>query len=382
MKIAYLSHLDMNLYLFRLPVMQKMVELGHEVYAVCPKGEFEGKFEVAGISEVHYHIERKSLNPLTELKALWEIYRTLKTLAPDILHTFTAKPNIYGAIAGRWAKIPVIVSTVTGLGSFFIDTSFKARMIQRVIKSLYRSLLHQTNATIFQNSTDRHYFMKQGLVPKSKARLVRSSGVDTRFFHPDCVAQESLDALKSELGMTEGRVVVMMIARAIWHKGIAEYLEAAQKARQKESNILFYLVGGTDDGNHSCVPSTTLKNQPFVMWLGERQDIRELLALSDIVVLPSYREGVPRTLLEASAMAKPMVATDTVGCTEVVRDGVNGYLVPLKDSDILSERILKLAASKDVREAMGKKAREIALEEFDVKIVVEQYLQIYEKLGR
>lgn len=379
MKIAFLSHLDANLYRFRLPIMVAMAKQGNEVYAICPEGEFSGKFNELGIHEVHYAIERKSINPFTEFKALREILDKLKSVQPDILHTFTAKPNIYGAIAGRKANVPVIISTVTGLGSFYIDTSVKSRMIKKLIEGLYRFILRRTDATIFQNGVDRQYFIDQGLVPENKARLVRSSGVDSQFFSPERVDYKQSGMLKKELGIEDGKIVVLMIARAIWHKGIAEYIEAARKVREKNQGIVFLLVGGTDDGNPSCVPSSYLKEQESVRWLDERQDVRELLAVCDLFVLPSYREGVPRTLLEASAMCVPMVSTDTVGCTEVVRDGENGFLVPVKDSDVMAQRILELSESETLRKQMGQKARDIVLEEFDVNIVVDKYLEIYKE---
>lgn len=377
MTIAFLSHIDMNLYLFRLPIMLELVRRGHTIYAVIPEGEYFHLFKKHHIQAVSYQIERKSINPFTEIKALLAIRKVLKQIQPDILHTFTAKPNIYGAIAGWWARIPIIVSSVTGLGSFYIDESFKSQMIRRLIESLYRSVLKRTDATIFMNSTDRQLFIDKKLIPESKARLVRSSGVDTGYFSPDSISQSHL---KNELGIPEERIVVLMIARAIWHKGIAEYLEAARWARKEKPDLIFLLVGGADDGNPSCVPTEILSTQQDVLWLGERRDIRELIKLCDIFVLPSYREGVPRTLLEASAMAKPMVTTDTVGCTEVVEDGVNGFLVPIKDSQHLCEKIIQLANDTNLRNQMGQKARQKAEQEFDVKIVVSKYLDIYKEL--
>lgn len=378
MTIAFLSHIDVNLYLFRLPIMKELVRKGHNVYAIVPEGEYFHRFSEHGIQAVSYAITRKSINPLTEFKTLLAIKKALQKTRPGILHTFTAKPNIYGAIAGRWAKTPIIVSSVTGLGSFYIDDSLKSRLVRALIESLYRSVLKRTDATIFMNSTDRQLFVDKGLVPESKARLVRSSGVDTEFFSPDSIPQHPL---KGELGIPPERLIVLMIARAIWHKGIAEYLEAAKIARIEKPDLLFLLVGGTDEGNPSCVPRESLESQNAVLWLGERRDIRELLQLCDIFVLPSYREGVPRTLLEASAMAKPMVTTDTVGCTEVVEEGLNGFLVPVKDSEILAEKILVLAKDSKLREQMGQKAREKAKQEFDVKIVVSKYLNIYRELA-
>jgi N,N'-diacetylbacillosaminyl-diphospho-undecaprenol alpha-1,3-N-acetylgalactosaminyltransferase len=360
--------------------MKQMVALGHEVYAVTPKGDRVGHFETHGIHEIHYNMQRSSINPFAEIWAMASMYRTLLNLSPDLLHTFTIKPNIYGAIVGKWAKIPRIVSTITGLGSVFLDSSFKARMLRMGVARLYQWALHRTDVTIFQNQTDRDMFIQQTLIPAHKAQLIRSSGVDTSFFDPSHVDSKTRNTLKAQFKIKSNQCVVMMIARAIWHKGIAEYFNAVQRVHEQDDTVRFYLVGDTDDGNPSCVPSHIIRANPSVTWLGAREDIRELLAMSDVVVLPSYREGVPRTLLEASSMEKPMVTTQTAGCIEVVQEGINGYLVPVKDSKLLAQRILTLAQTPSMRIAMGKKAREIAVLEFDVNRVVQAYVNLYGKL--
>ncbi len=346
--------------------MQKLVSLGYAVYAICPSGEYSGKFSEFGIVHIPYNIERGSLNPLKELKAIISIKNAIKSLDLDILHAFTIKPNIYGAIVGKLLGIKNIVCSVTGLGSFYIDESLKARLFRRLIEVLYRMAFYFSKAVIFQNSTDMEFFVKKGVLAPQKAHLVRSSGVDTDYFSP--------------LNTHHSSLTVLMIARAIWHKGVREYYEAASIAKKEMPSLRFLYIGGTDDGNPACADEQFLRSSPDVEYLGERKDIKEQIAGADIVVLLSYREGVPRTLLEASAMAKPLVATDTVGCTEVVRDGENGFLVPVKNGTIPAQKIIELAKNPELRERFGKRAREIAVGEFDVKIVVEKYLQIYEKL--
>ena len=196
--------------------------------------------------------------------------------------------------------------------------------------------------------------------------LIRSSGIDTEVFQPKNIQRDNSKP-----------IVVLMVARAIWHKGIREYYEAAD--RLKNENIEFRLIGDTDTGNPSCADEEFLKSSN-VKWFGHRDDIKEQIQECNIFVLPSYREGVPRTLLEASSLAKPMVTTDAIGCREVVDDGVNGFLVPVKDSVELSKRILELSKDSELREMMGSSAREKALKEFDIKIVVQKYMEVYEKI--
>jgi len=364
MKIAFLSHFDYNLYLFRLPIMKRLVERGHEVYAICPAGKVSNKFREFGIKHVDYKIERRSLNPFKELKTIKHIYDEIKVLNLDVLHNFTAKPNIYGSVAGHLAKIPVVINTITGLGSYYISNSKRAVFVRNVMEKLYKEANKRAKAVIFQNQDDMKYFINKGLSEKEKSYLVRSSGIDTEYFAP-------MQVEKSE------KLTVLMIARAIWHKGIREFYEAAEIL--KDRNVKFVLVGDIDHGNPSSADEKFLKSGN-VEWLGHRDDIKNLIAKSDIFVLPSYREGVPRTLLEAAAMGKPIVTTDTVGCREVVIDGYNGFLVPVRDAESLAKKIDILIKDRDLREKFGRNSRELAVKEFDVKIVVEKYLKIYKKL--
>ena len=366
-KVAFLSHLDFNLYLFRLPIMIALVEKGYKVYAICPRGEKFDEFCKYGIEALEYKIKRQSLNPLKEISTIKNIYKLIKPLNLDILQNFTAKPNIYGSIAGHLAKIPLIVNAVTGLGSFYIEENKKAKFIRKIMNSLYKEANKKANYCIFQNSDDMNYFIDKKLVLKEKAILIKSSGIDTQVFKP-------IEKEKVAYTNKKESIVVLMIARAIWHKGIKEYYEAAKIL--KNENIEFIFIGDTDDGNISCASKNFLKNGN-VKWLGHRNDIKDQIASCDIFVLPSYREGVPRTLLEASSMGKPIVTTNTVGCKEVVDDGINGFLVPIKDSKSLAERIKNLANNYELRENMGKASREKALNEFDVKVIVEQYLRLY-----
>jgi N,N'-diacetylbacillosaminyl-diphospho-undecaprenol alpha-1,3-N-acetylgalactosaminyltransferase len=285
MRIVFLSHLDTNLYLFRLPVMKEMVLRGHEVIALCPKGVYFDQFEDHGIKAVSYNINRGSLNPFSELITLWNIANILKVLRPDLLHCFTIKPNL--CIAAKWAGIPRVILSVTGMGSFYIDPSYKSKLIKTIIELLYRIVCRISSKTLFQNHDDLNYFVNQAICPKDKAVLIRSSGVDTDYFHPENTHLASNAMLVKSMEL-ENKTIVIMIARAIWHKGIREYYDAAKILQTQAPHIKMILVGGTDKGNLSCADETFLQNKA-VLWLGEQRDIKELIAVSDIVVLPSYR---------------------------------------------------------------------------------------------
>lgn len=374
MKIGFLSHLDLNLYLFRLPIMQKLVEGGHEVYAVCPKGEKFDSFSEYGIKAVSYEMQRNSLNPFKEIKAVYNIYRTVKPLKLDMLHTFTAKPNIYGTIAGKMAKIPTIINLVEGLGSFYVEDSFKNKVVRTLIEKLYKLVFSISDQVVFVNSDDPKYLQDKSVISVNKITIIKSVGIDTNEFDPDRINEDEIEILKSDLGV-EDKIIVLMVARAIWHKGIREFYDAAALL-SKNKGVQFILVGDIDEGNPSSADKIYLERGD-VMWLGHRDDILLLTAMSDIYVLPSYREGIPRTLLEASSMAKPIITTDTVGCREVVTTGENGYLVPIEDSFTLAEKIASLVEHPDKRKIMGENGRIRAIEEFDIQNVVKQYMQLY-----
>ena len=376
MKIGFLSHLDLNLYLFRLPIMQRLVEDGHEVYAICPKGDKFDAFSKSGIKAIAYEIERGSLNPFKEMKAIYNIYRAIVPLKLDILNTFTAKPNIYGTIAGKMAKVPTIINLVEGLGSFYIEESFKNRVVRTLIEKLYQFVFIFSDQVIFVNRDDPAYLQEKNIIAPDKITIIKSVGIDTNEFNPERIDTKQMDALKAEFGV-EDKLIVLMVSRAIWHKGIREFYEAASLLLENKS-IQFILVGDVDEGNPSSVDRRYLE-AGNVLWLGHRDDIALLTAMSDIYVLPSYREGVPRTLLEAASMAKPIVTTDTVGCREVVVDGENGYLVPVRDANRLSQKIEYLATHPDKRKIMGENGRIRAIREFDIKRVVEQYMKLYDR---
>lgn len=374
MVFVYLSSLDLNLYLFRLPVMQALIDRGHRVISLCPDGTVSHLFEIHGVEHLHYKIDRSNLNPIRDIPVILDLAKKLRRIRPDILHTFTVKPNIYGTLAGCMAEVPTIYNLVEGLGSFYVEDSVLNRAIRFCMERLYSVSCRLSRATVFVNEEDPKYFCRQGLIPVDKVRIIRSVGVDTDFFSP-YLHDPSRQRL--EFGLGSDTMVVLMVARAIWHKGLVEYINAARMLRSRYSDVVFLLAGDVDFGNPSSATREFLLNVPHIRWLGPRTDIAELTAMCDVYVLPSYREGMPRTLLEAASMAKPIVTTDTVGCREVVEDGITGILVPVRDSEALASAISSLLDDSVLRERMGRAGREKAVREFDVRRVVEQYLELY-----
>jgi len=381
-KIAFLS--NMNLNLSRFPLLIELANRNWEVFAITPEGKYSSNYPEYGIKHISYNIERRSFNPFLELKTILEIYRILKTFKPTILHTFNIKPNIYGAIAGKLAQVPIIINTITGLGSFYVENNLKTKFVRRLINIFYRLILHFSDYIIFQNFDDLKYFHKNSLVKKKKATVIKGWGIDTRHFSLDSIQLETSKRLRKELNLSK-KTIILMIARLIKHKGVLEYCRAAQIIKSYyEGTIEFLLVGDFDKGNPFCIEKNKLYyfiQNNIIKFLGRRDDIKELIALCDVFVLPSYyREGIPRTLIEAASMGKPIITTNAVGCKEVVEHGRNGFLIPRKDSDSLAEALEILIKNKKLREKFGKYSRQKAIKKFDKNIIIEKTINLYKKL--
>ncbi|WP_024787516.1 MULTISPECIES: N,N'-diacetylbacillosaminyl-diphospho-undecaprenol alpha-1,3-N-acetylgalactosaminyltransferase [unclassified Lebetimonas] len=364
MKIAFLSHFDLNLYLFRLPIMKELIKRGNEVYAVCPKGNVFDEFKDYGVNAVEYKIDRGSLNPFKEIETIRNIKKVIKSIKPDILHTFMHKPNIYGNLVFHKNTI----NTITGLGSFFIYNDLKSKIIRNIIETGYKFTAKSSKKVIFQNSDDLELFINKNIIPREKAVLIKSSGIDTTEWK-----MEDLGFRIEDLGIKKDKPTVLMIARVIKDKGVEEYIKAAELLKEK-ANFLY--VGDVDKGNKN----TFLPDWKNVKFLGFRRDIKELISICDIFVLPSYREGVPRTLLEAASMSKPIVTTNAPGCREVVEDNKNGFLVSVRDYKTLAKKIEILIDNTELREEFGRYSREKAVNDFDIKVVVDKYLKVYEEI--
>ncbi len=368
MKIVFLSHLDLNLYLFRLPIMKKLLEKNVEVIALVPKGDFCHLLQKEGIKVINYNFKRGSVNIFNILKTINELKEILIELSPDIVHTFTHQPNIYGTIAAKKAGVKNIINLVEGMGTFFIEDSLFAKIIRNIIKTLYKQTFKYAKKVIFVNSDDPSYFINQNIIDESKVEIIKSVGIDTNEWK-----NKDLGFRVEDLGISNNKPIVLMIARVIKDKGVEEYIKAADKLKDK-ANFLY--VGDMYKGNKNAF----VPNWGSVKYLGFRRDIKELISACDIFVLPSYREGVPRTLLEAASMAKPIVTTDAVGCKEVVEDNKNGFLVPVKDGEKLAKAIEILIYNPKLREKFGKNGRIKAINEFDIKVVVEKYMKVYKEL--
>ena len=356
-RAAFLSHKDLNLIRFRMPVMRMLVELGHEVLAVCPDGGRAGRFAEAGVRHVPYEIDRGSLNPLKEAAVVRALSKLLAELKPDLLHTFTMKPNIYGALAAPEGT--KVVASVTGLGSYY---SGERTLFRRGLDALYAHAMRRPGRVIFYNEDDRDEFVKLGIVSPEKVRMIKGSGVDVRRFVPVAKANP--------------KVVVTMCARLIREKGVEQFLDAAEALKGK---AVFRLAGAPDAGNPTTLDDRVGRGS--VERLGWVDDVAGLLAGTDIYCLPSYyREGIPVSVLEAMAAGLPVVTTISVGCRETIQHDKSGLFVPPRDSKALIKALDRLIGDAELRRRLGEGARKRAEQVFAVDRIVDDHLAVYREL--
>ena len=350
-----------NIVNFRAGLIRALSADNYRVISAAPADAHTERLR--GMVAEHYELAMESdgTSPLRDLALILRYWKLLRRTRPDIMLTYTIKPNIYGAIAARLCGVPVIAN-VSGLGTAFIRTTW----LTRVVKHLYRLAFRQVALVFFQNAVDRDLFIAQKLVAREKTDLLPGSGVDLAYFHPSHAVAD------------DGQVRFVLIGRMVWDKGIAEYVAAARLVKQQYPQVQFHLVGAQHVKNKTAIAPTTLaewNQEGIVQYLGESDDIREVIAQHSCVVLPSYREGMSRVLLEAAAMGKPLIATNVPGCADVVEDGVNGLLCAAQDAASLADAMLRfLALPVAERAAMGVASRRKAEKEFDEQRVFDSYL--------
>lgn len=379
MKIILFANTEWYLFNFRLSLAKALQAQGYDVLLISPPGEYGPRLQALGFRWEALPMDRKSLNPLQELRLLAYLCRLYRREQPALAHHFTIKCVVYGSIAALVARVPARVNAVAGMGYVFTNQALKARLLRPVVRGLMRLVLNGRGARlILQNNDDMAAFAKAGLARPELTRLVMGSGVDLARFTPPVPSGPPL-----QTGYDIQPTRVLLAARLLWDKGIAEYAEAARQLKAKGLPIHFLLAGAPDPGNPAAIPQATLDDwqaEGLIELLGQVSDMAGLFAIVDMVVLPSYREGLPKSLIEAAACALPLVTTDVPGCREVVTHAVDGLLVPVKDAKALASAIERLHLDPALARELGLAARARALREFDEKIVIGKTLAVYEEL--
>lgn len=379
MKIILFANTEWYLFNFRLSLARALQAQGHEVVLISPPGEYGARLQALGFRWEALPMDRKSLNPLQELRLLAYLCQLYRREQPALVHHFTIKCVVYGSIAALLARIPARVNAVAGMGYVFTNQAFKARLLRPVVRGLMRLVLNGRGARlILQNNDDMAAFAQAGLARPELTRLVMGSGVDLARFTPRALSDQPCQP-----GQEAAPMRVLLAARLLWDKGIAEYVQAARQLKAKGLPIRFLLAGSPDPGNPAAIPQATLDGwqaDGLIELLGQVSDMAALFASVDMAVLPSYREGLPKSLIEAAACALPLVTADVPGCREVVTHEVDGLLVPVKDGAALADAIERLHLNPAWARQLGLAARARALREFDEKIVINKTLAVYGEL--
>lgn len=366
MRVVVVAGFASSLVNFRGPLLKAMVDRGHEVVACAPGNPTDVVTSLTkmGVTYQEIFLERTGTNPVHDLRTLFGLMKLFERLRPDCALLYTIKPVIYGSLAASYAHVPRVFSMITGLGYTFGDLSIKQRLIGLPVQKLYHIALTKNNAVFFQNPDDRELFMKKGLIAgPEQAVLINGSGVDLTYYQ--------------EAPPVTDKISFLLIARLIHDKGIYEYVEAARRVKRCYPDLVFRLLGPFDS-NPSAISRTTVEQwqeEGVIEYLGKTKDVRPYIADCSVYVLPSYREGTPRTVLEAMAMGRPVVTTDAPGCRETVIDGKNGYLVPVKNVDELVRALECFISRPELISGMGQEGRRIAVEKYDVRKVNETILR-------
>jgi glycosyltransferase involved in cell wall biosynthesis len=375
MKFVFFANTDWYLYNFRLSTALRLRKDGHDVVMVSPPGAFGERFAAHGLRWVPLPMDRASLNPLREAATLYQFIRILRQEQPDLLHNFTVKCAVYGALAARIARVPATVNAVAGMGYVFTSDTFKARALRPIVKTLLRTALNgDRSLLVLQNPDDAVTFGDAGLIAPEKVRVILSSGVNTTRFQPSRRPPNRHERLR-----------VLLAARLVWEKGIQEFVDAAALVHRWGRDVDFVLAGTPDPGNPHAVPADQVRqwvDAELIRWLGHVDDMPGLLSTVHVMALPSYyREGVPKSLIEGAASGLALITTDRPGCREVVtKDGYDGLRVEPRNARALAKCIVQLDDDRELLAQLGSRARQKAMKDFDERIVIQKTVDVYGEL--
>jgi glycosyltransferase involved in cell wall biosynthesis len=364
-RLLYLITEDWYFWSHRVDLARAAREAGYDVIVATRVTDHGARIREEGFQLEPLQMVRRSLNPLREMIAVAELVRLYRRVNPAVVHHVAMKPILYGSLAAWFARVPAVINAFAGLGYAFMDE--RNRLLRWCVKSALRAALSLGHSVVLiQNRDDQDRLVGDGVAPASRTRIIAGSGID--------VAAYSLQPQPSGIPM------VVLPARMLWDKGVGEFVEAARLLKRKGVHARFILVGRRDEHNPAAVPSFRLTEwvkEGVAEWWGHREDMPAVYAAATLVALPSYREGLPKVLLEAAACGKAMVTTDVPGCREIVRDRFNGLLVSPRDSVALAAAIEELLFDQELRELMGQRSRTRVMTEWSGPRIVDQVLDLY-----
>ena len=367
MKLLFIVNVDWFFISHRLRIALAAIKNGYEVHLACGVTDRKSELEALGLVVHPLSISRSGTSLLKELNVIKEMNAVVKQVSPDVVHLVTIKGAVYGGLVTRFKNIKVRVASISGLGFVFIDKGFKARILRFLVTKLYRIALNSSNTkVIFQNENDKSIFIENKVIKPEQSLLIRGSGVDL--------------ATYKYLPEPAGEKVIMFLARLLKDKGLVEFCDAAISLKKSGFKGRFVLVGDIDLHNPNSLTEKELENYvnsgDIEHW-GYSTNVSEVIAQSHIMVLPSYREGLPKSLIEAAACGRAVITTDVAGCRDAITPNETGVLIPAKSSKAIVSAIKDLCNKEEKRIAMGKKGRALAEACFDITDVIETHLKLY-----
>jgi glycosyltransferase involved in cell wall biosynthesis len=360
MRVAIVLNTSWNIFNFRMNLIRSLQEAGHEIHTIAPTDDYTVKLVEAGCIHHVLKMDSRGANPIKDLALIFELYTIYKSVKPDAILHYTIKPNVYGTLAASFLKIPV-VNNVCGLGTVFL----KKDLLSSIAMFLYRISFRFSKKVFFQNPDDLKLFLDKKLVPANTVDLLPGSGIDLERFKPVTYKRNQ-------------QFTFLLISRLITDKGVLEYIDAVRKLRSEGLDARFQILGAIDSEHKRGIKKEVIKewiDSGTIEYLGTTEDVRYFIQQADCIVLPSYREGTPRTLLEAASSSKPIVATNVPGCNHVVENNVNGLLCNLKDANDLADKMHTMALFDDtVLKNMGQRGRQKMEAEYNESIVINKYL--------
>lgn len=358
MKIAIIYNTSHYLLRTRTELVQAMQASGAEVIAITPRDEATPRLALQGVRWCEWKLEGQALNPFQDLASMMDLRRILSEERPDAVLNFTIKPVLYGSLVAGWLGVPRVVSMITGMGSIFLPGGWKKRMLLSAVKVVYRLAMRRNHRVLFQNEDDLDYFVEHRFLERDKAVRINGSGVNLGLFSPQ--PQQAIPGS------------FLMISRMIKEKGLQEFVQAARAVKSRHPQAVFTLVGPIDN-NPGAITREQIaawEHEGIIRYEGEQADVRPFLARTSVFVLPTYYlEGIPRSILEALAMGKPVITTDWRGCRDTVRSGYNGFLVQPKNAADLEQAMERFLTDPSMADRMGPASRQRAETEFDVAVV-------------
>lgn len=376
-KFLFLANTDWYLFNFRLELAKHLRDHGHEVVMVAPPDKHWKRIEAEGFRFIPVSMQRESTRLLSELPVPFRLLRIYLRERPTIAHHFTLKCVVYGSIAARFSRTTAVVNAITGLGFTYLSEGPRARFLRPILNRLLNLACNaRQTLTILQNPDDLKLIQLALRTGGAKLRLIPGSGVDINRFYPR-------NETTTDSGADTSPPLVLLIGRLLYEKGVPEFVEVARIVRKQMPHVRFVIAGGPDPGNPGSIGDTTIekwKAEGDVEFLGHVEDMHKVLQQATVVTLPSHGEGVPRSLIEAAACGKPLLATDVPGCREIVQHQDNGYLVPLGSIALFAERLEQMLTDPEALKRMGERSRELAVERFSNATVFQDTMAVYDEL--